>query len=248
MLGYLRGTSYMLYDSDRTIEDMNSLGLNEKIIKEFDNVEGGKDTALTYVAHYINSLKYENGRKVRIERKHSMFEVLSILYRYATAVDGLGECSPAMRTIAYEIDPDLERIDLANDSTEETFRKEKLLAKVLMSVHRTIKALEQFGLIKIHVYRAETNRFENPENPAYKLPNFYYELTPVSKLSAIFAELLTPMLEVLGHIASTVNSVKESILFAYKKVGQVLMPHEEWVFEETETEKRLRLSDIPLLI
>jgi hypothetical protein len=200
-------------NQDRTLEFMNKLKLNNQTADEFLSVEGDHVAiAIGSVTEKIESLRYSTGRKVRAERRKSMIKVLEALYSFMNTETG--ECSPSMRTIAFYLDPTLPQVK-DTDSEAIIMLKEKAVAPLLMNVHRTIRALEEFGFIVSHEYRAESNRNDNPETPNLKNPNFYYELAPVSELSEEFAKMVQPVgveqviTTVFETICETFTDIKE---------------------------------------
>jgi hypothetical protein len=214
-------------DKDATLQEMNSMRLNHDFIEELSKASFHQ--TMDCVTDYINNLRHSNGRCVRLERRDSMIAVLTILYEYTNFDDSserYGECSPSMRTIAKELQPLLE-LPLESDSFAEKRRKERILGPTLMIVQRSIRALCEFGIIKVHQYRAEKNRNDNPDEPNFKLPNFYYELVPVSHLSDLFAQIVR---EAIGKVKTVVtkklraivDAVEESFIIVenfVKKVG-----------------------------
>jgi hypothetical protein len=107
-----------------------------------------------------------------------------------------------------------------------------------MNIHRTIKSLEDFGIVKIHLYRAESNRNDDPEIYTFKLPNFYYEIVPVSELSEVFAKLITP-------IKAVIVNIKRCLFSVYKCLVQELNIKGTWRLISEEEVTKL---EIPLLI
>lgn len=237
---------------DRTIKDLNILKLNKQTAEEFNSLKNNAiDLAIENLEELIDNLRYKNGRKIRLERRISMIKVLRVLYLYLKTDDksseNYGECSPSMRLIAYNIEPSLEQIE-EKDSKAEIKRKEKELSRVLMYVQRTIKVLEQFGIIKTHVYRSESNRNDDPENYNVKNPNFYYELVPVSSLCKKFAELVKSAFNAVFKLSAIVHAVKKNILkieeVAMKAIGLEPKP---WTFKPTTFERNIRKPEVLII-
>jgi hypothetical protein len=200
---------------NRTLDDMLSLHLNDVIIKEIYSKELF-NKAMESISIYIDNLKYKTGRKVRYERREGMKKVLYMLYSYLNLETG--ECSPSMRSIAIQMQPELE-LPYDIDSPEIKTEKEKAIAPALMFIQRSIKALKDFGIIITHEYRANTNRNDDPNNPNLKNPNFYYELTPISIICEEFAEFLKKASVV---ILTTVGKVSKSIKEFFQKINMLM--------------------------
>lgn len=199
---------------EMTLNEINSLGLNIQAHQELVSIkENAVDTAMNYIDEFIQGLKYPNGRRIRSERRNSMSKVIRILYDYLIKGETT-ECSPSMRTIAYAVDPNLERI-CDRDTTEDIKCKEKAISSTLMLVQRTIQVLKEFGMIRIHTYRAETNRNDDPENPNWNNPNFYYEIVPVSVFCSAFRHFLDTCKKAIKKITDIVKSVVESLQDKY---------------------------------
>lgn len=168
------------FATELTIKDINNKQLNKDICMDF--IILGHDY-LTKVEPYLDNLminaKYENGRKVRLERRESMSKVLKILYSYVnldTTSEKFGECSPSFRTLAYKYDPTLEKPS-KEDTPKIAKQKERRLMTVVMLIQRTVYLLAELGFIKIHEYRADTNKYKGEDT--YKNPNFFYQLVPL---------------------------------------------------------------------
>lgn len=195
---------------EMTLNEMNSLGLNNQAYEELISIkENAVDTVMDYIDNFIQGLRYPNGRKVRSERRNSMINVIRVLYDYLIK-GGTSECAPSMRTIAQAIDPNLERI-CVDDTAEEIKCKEKAMSSTLMLVQRTVQVLKEFGMIRIHTYRAETNRNDDPENPNWNNPNFYYEIVPVSSFCAAFRSFLSTCKKAIKKLTDIVKNVFESL-------------------------------------
>jgi hypothetical protein len=212
----------------RTIIDLNKLQLNIKTVDEFSAVKGGTNTALDFVKSYISNLRHSNGRKVRSERKESMAKVIEVLYRYLNLnpfSESYGECSPSMRTIARAIDPSLQTV-CETDSEIVKRRKEKALHKVVMYVQRSIQMLKEFGIIKTHEYRAETNQDVD------RNPNFYYEIIPVSFLCPKFKKLLKKFVNTAIRAYDVIRDILDTL------TDEMMLPKKE---------KDLKLSEVLLI-
>lgn len=195
---------------EMTINEINSLGLNAQAYQEFVSIkEDTVDTVMNYVEEFIEGLRYPTGRKIRSERRNSMVKVIRILYDYLLK-GGTEECAPSMRTIACAIEPNLERI-CVNDTAEEIKRKEKAMSSTLMLVQRTVQVLKDFGIIRVHTYRAETNRNDDPENPNWNNPNFYYEIVPVSSFCSAFRRFLSTCNKAVKKLTDIVKNVFDSL-------------------------------------
>lgn len=220
------------------LDYLNSLQLNEKAVKEFDSVDGNSiESAMVYIDQHIETLRHDNGRKIRSERRHGMSQVLFILYGYMYYGFN-GECSPSMRSIAHSMYPELEAIE-PTDSPATMQRKEKAMAPALMFVQRTIKMLEKYGLIRIHHYRADSNQ------ESIKNPNFFYEIIPVSTICAGFAALISSAVKAVAKIGKLFASIKESVLGTEKVFSKLnnLKPS-TWAFPEPPIERQLRLMGV----
>jgi hypothetical protein len=214
---------------EMTLAEINSLGLNDQAYQELISIkENAVDTVMNYVDEFIQGLRYPSGRKIRSERRNSMSKVIRILYDYLIKGD-TADCAPAMRTIAYAIDPNLERI-CDNDTIESIRSKEKAMSPILMLVQRTIQVLKDFGLIRIHTYRAETNRNDDPDNPNWNNPNFYYEIVPVSVFCSAFRHFLSTCKKAIKKISDIVKSIIESLQDKYvdKSVSKANFYSPDW--------------------
>jgi hypothetical protein len=222
--------------SDLTIQEINSLELNNDFIQEIKqlSISQAKD-AIRCLYDYIDNLRYHNGRKVRVERKEAMKIIIRILYKFALKEDG--QCSPSMRTIVHKLNPTLEEIQ-PGDSLSEIKRKDRDMSSLLMFVHRTVKILRQFGIIKVHQYRADTNRNDDPDNINYKNPNFYYELVPISQFCSAFKVILNTCRKGIRKIGVIIRDVQESITLIETKLNNKLNLHREKIkWEEINSGK-----------
>lgn len=201
-----------------TLDDINRLKLNAEFLGEMDNIEKNNlEKAMDCIKDYIFNLKHKTGRKVRLERKASMYEVLQVLYKYAFLADG--QCCPSMRTIACDLDKSLEPIN-HNDSPEEIKRKEKAISSKLMQVQRTIDTLVKFGIIVVHTYRSETNRNDDPNTINVKNPNFYYELVPVSMFCSAFESFIKICVGVANKLSDIIFHIQESVTALEGKIAR----------------------------
>jgi hypothetical protein len=233
---------------DRTIEDMHLLNLNANVAKEFTSIKGGVSTALDCIKEYIEKLRYKNGRRIRAERRESMLKVLKVLYYYLKTDDSdainFGECTPSMRTIAFNINPDIEMIQEI-DTPAEIKRKEKIMSNTLMLVQRSIETLREFGIIVAHSYRAETNRNDNPLIPNKRLPNFYYELVSVSNFSSAFEFLLNKASLAMLKLGTIIKNIKKQFCTMKDVIFNDKTP--DWFLEETIVEKKIKETGVYLL-
>lgn len=220
-----------------TIEDLSKMNLNDEITAEFEAIDNPIETAMTYIRQKIDSLRHPNGRKIRAERRENMIQVMGILYEMMY-YGYHGECNPSMRTIAHELRPDLD-YPTCFDSEEDSKRKEKALAPTLMSVHRSIHMLAQYGFIRIHLYRAESN-----QDPIFN-PNFFYELTPVSLLCEAFALLFNKAVKAMSKLSTMIAKVRESVL-SMEKIHCLInnLKPSSWPFPEPPIERQLRLMGV----
>lgn len=201
--------------SDATFDDMRELNLNSEFMAECERLENPLQTIMGEISNYIDTLRHASGRKIRIERRDSMIQILNILYQYALgSVDGT--CAPSMRRIATIINPALSLVT-EEDSSAIVMAKERAMAPTLMLVQRTIETLKEQGLIRIHLYRSETNRNDNPDEICLHLPNFFYELVPVSCFCQAIKNLMKPIARVFTKLESVFCHAYE-ILFKKEDV------------------------------
>lgn len=214
--------------SKKDLLSIKKLKLNAPALAEFNQL---KDKAIDYaiksITEEIASLRYSNGRKIRSERRASMIMVMRVLYHHLA----MGDCYPSMRSIAFLINPFLSEPQ-NTDSAQTKKHKEKAIAKTVMLVQRTIHVLADFGFIRIHEYRAETNQ------DVFHNANFYYEIVPVSQLSKAFAMLLDKGVRAMSKLANLIDSVKKSVLKIAESNKDFVAP---WAFNMTQQQKYRRI-------
>lgn len=192
---------------EATLEYLIQQQLNNKTAHELNYLgRRGYRNAMKAYSAIINKLQY-GSRKMRSEKRENLLDVLSVLILYLKTdkIDSwcFGQCSPSMRTITYALHPELipQPYEVKNPLAADNRKKEKAFNAALMKVQRTIRTLSELGFIKIHTYRATSNQRVDTN------PNFFYEIVPISELSAFFARLVSGMLLTLTR-SSVFNLIR----------------------------------------
>lgn len=188
------------------LDDIKSLNANLKTKEELSNINIEK-----LQDHFSNHALTNKITKRGIK---TLWEVLSVLYRFCKeSLSGM--CHPSMETIAFILDPTLEKVT-REDSKEVQKEKEKKISKIKMRISRSVRSLEKLGLIVVMPYYINQSHFKSRK---MKKACYAYAIKPPSLAFHIHIYIKQAI-----DRNTTIRNFVDSLIALSKNVTQTLIP------------------------